>query len=467
MAPSRLLNIKWLNMTFQDKTQIDLLISGADVITMDESNQILWNKDVAVNKGQIIDIDTSDVMYTKYVARQTVSADGMLMIPGLINTHTHIFQTFLRGVGQDLPAIDWLHSAIDRSVPNIGIQEAYYSSLIGCIEAIKSGTTTLLESNYANPYPNLADDVIRAFTFVGIRGIFARGILDSGDLHKDIIHNIDDEFADFERLMREYNDGGMMSIWIAPYTVMSTSKSAFQRAREMANKYNTRLTLHAATPSSIEGAKNLYGMGDIEWEASIGFLGPDVLSVHCCAPLGDKELSILEKFDVKISHNPISNCYLGEGIAQVRDMLAKGLCVSLATDGPGSNNNQDMMAVLKTTALLQKVDNCDPTVITAGKVLQMATIDGAKAIGREDELGSIEIGKRADIVLININLPNTCFGYDPISTIVYSATQENVDTVIVDGKVILNRRQFVDLDENEIINESRSIAKKFIKRSGF
>ena len=453
-------------MTPQKANLIDLLITNAVVITMDEDQQILRNANVVINRGQIIDVGSSQSVLGNYSAKQTIDAKDMLMIPGLINTHTHIFQTFLRGARQDLPAIEWLHTAIDPSVPNLGPEETYFSTLIGCLESIRGGTTTLLESNYANPYPKLADDVIRAFKDSGVRGIFARGILDMGDLHKDIIQPLDAEFEDIERLINKFNSDEMISIWIAPYTIMSTSKEAFLRAREMANRYKTHITVHAATPSTIDGSKALYGMGDIEWEASIGFLGPDVLSVHCCAPLGKNELTILKEFDVKISHNPVSNCYLGEGIAKVTDMLEEGLCVALASDGPGSNNNQDMMAVMKTAALLQKVVHSDPTAVTAQKVLEMATIDGARAIGQQDELGSIEIGKRADLVLINMDLPNTCFGYDPVGSIVYSATQENIDTVIINGKVVLQGRQFVSIDQSAIIDKAKPIAKRFLERSG-
>lgn len=455
-------------MTQANKNQsIDLIITNATIITMNESRETIERGSVAIDQGRILEVVKSSSFEGNYNARQVIDAAGKVMMPGIINTHTHIFQTFLRGIGQDLPAIEWLHRAIDPSVIHLGVTEAYYSALIGCLEAIKSGTTTLVEYNYANPVPNIGDHVISAYKDTGLRGIYARGILDTGDLHADVIQPLESEIADCERLIEKYSEDDMISIWIAPYTIMSASDKAFLAARQLADKHRTRITVHAATPSTIDGAIALYGMGDLAWEESIGFLGPDVLAVHCCAQLSDKEFEILQKFDVKISHNPVSNCYLGEGIAQVKEMLHHGLCVGLATDGPGSNNNQDMIAAMKFAALCQKVKHSDPSVISAMQILEMATIGGARAIGQEEHLGSIENGKKADLILINLDLINTSFVTDPVGAIVYSATQENVDTVVINGKLVMQNRVILSIDENTAKHAAKEVAKTFYQQCGF
>lgn len=446
---------------------IDLVINNATIITMNETRKTIECGAVAIDRGRILEVADSCSFEGNFEARQVINAAGKVMMPGIINTHTHIFQTFLRGIGQDLPAIEWLHRAIDPSVLNLGVTEAYHSALIGCLEAIKCGTTTLVEYNYANPVPNIGDQVIAAYKDAGLRGVYARGILDTGDLHSNIIQDLDSEIADCERLFEKYSDDDMISIWVAPYTIMSASDKAFLAARQFADKHKTRITVHAATPSTIDGAIALYGTGDLAWEESIGFLGPDVLAVHCCAELTDKEFDILQKHDVKISHNPVSNCYLGEGIAQVKEMLHHGLCVGLATDGPGSNNNQDMITTMKFAALCQKVKYSDPSVISAMQVLEMATIEGARAIGQEDRLGSIEIGKKADLVLLNMDLLNTSFVYDPVGAIVYSATQENVDTVVIDGKPVMENRTIISIDENASKHKAGEVANRFIQQCGF
>lgn len=453
-------------MTGIRQENIDLLILDACIVTMDPKREIIQQCSVAIDDTYIIDIGSKKTLLEKYQAKNIVDANGKVLTPGLINTHTHIFQTFLRGIGQDLPAIDWLHNAIDPSVANIGQEEAYFSAMIGCIEAIRCGTTTLVEYNYANPVPQIGDQVISAYQDVGLRCVYARGILDTGDLHANIIQNLDDELADCERLLKKYKDNDMVSIWIAPYTIMSASKNAFLCARELANKYHTRLTVHAATPSTIDSSLELYGMGDLAWEESIGFLGPDVLAVHCCAPLLENQLAIMQRNEIKVSYNPVSNCYLGEGIAPIKEMLDSGICISLATDGPGSNNNQDMIACLKFAALIQKVKHLDPSAITAVKVFEMATIDGAKSIGKEHMLGSIEIGKKADLILFDLGLVNTSFIQDPIAAIVYSATQENVCTTIVNGQIVMDNRKLTTIDESIVFKQASDVSNTFLTKSG-
>ncbi len=258
----------------------------------------------------------------------------------------------------------------------------------------------------------------------------------------------------------------MLKVWIAPYTIISTSPQAFKMSRELANRYNTGLTVHSSTPSTIESSINQYGKGDIQWEDEIGFLGPDVLLVHCCGDLSENDLKIMQRNQVKISHNPVSNCYLGEGIAMVNEMTSYGLNISLASDGPCSNNRQDMFEVMKMTSMLQKVKYLDPTTMTANKVLEMATIEGAKCIDLDTKIGSIEVDKLADIIILDCNKPNIIAFHDPISAIIYSATSESVETVIINGKIIMQGRQLLYLDETDILSKSQTASQNLLIRSG-
>jgi 5-methylthioadenosine/S-adenosylhomocysteine deaminase len=180
-----------------EPTLVDLTIKGGTVITMDPDRRIIQDGAVCIQGSRIAAVGESHDLLTRFTASEEVDAHGKVVIPGLINTHTHLFQTFVRGVGQDLPAIEWLHQAIDPVVGRLSLEDAYLSSLLGCLEAIKSGTTCILEYNYANPLPGISDEVIRAFQEIGIRGIFARGILDTGDLHPDIIQDTDSELAEW------------------------------------------------------------------------------------------------------------------------------------------------------------------------------------------------------------------------------------------------------------------------------
>jgi 5-methylthioadenosine/S-adenosylhomocysteine deaminase len=452
----------------EQKTQVDLIIDCGTIITMDKTRRVIKHSSIAIQGDIILEVNDTDTIKQKFSANKVIDARQRTIIPGLINTHTHLFQTFLRGTGQDLPAIDWLHQAIDPVVSHFSSDDSYLSALLGCVEAIKSGTTCIVEYNYVNPHRNCSDFTIQAFIDSGIRGIFARGILDMGDLHPGIIHRTESEITECERLIQTYHQksGDMIHVWIAPYTIMSTTPLAFTLSRELANRYRIMLTVHSSTPSTIEAAINQYGMGDIKWEDKIGFLGSDVLLVHCCGDLTEEDLLTMKKNNVRISHNPISNCYLGEGIAKIHEMITYGLKVSLASDGPCSNNRQDMFEVMKVASLLQKVKNLDPSCMTANKVLEMATIEGAECIGLGSKIGSIEPGKQADVVILDLWKPNVIAYHDPISAIVYSATAESVETVIINGKIVMMDRELLLTNEQDTLSRSQTAAEALLIRAG-
>jgi 5-methylthioadenosine/S-adenosylhomocysteine deaminase len=447
---------------------VDLIIRGGTIITMDADRRIIEDGALCIDGSRIIAVGQASSIEGRYGARDKMDARDKVIIPGLINTHVHLFQTFLRGVGQDLPAIEWLHTAIDPVVGRLTAEDSYLSAFLGCVEGIKSGTTCMVEYNYANPHPDIPDAVIHAFRDAGIRGILARGILDTGDLHPDVIHDTDSELAECERLIGRWNgaDDGMIAVWIAPYTIMSASAEAFHGARILADKWGIRLTVHAATPSTIEASIAQYGMGDLRWEDSIGFLGPDVLLVHCCGELTADDLDIIQRRGAQVSHNPASNCYLGEGIAPIRDMLQRGIPVGLATDGPSSNNNLDMVATIKLAGLLQKVKYLDPSAVSAYQLLEMATIGGAAAVGMASEIGSLEVNKRADLVMLDLWQPNCVAIHDPIAALAYSATQESVDTVLVNGRILMRGRRLLGINEADVLRRSQRAAQDLLGRAG-
>ena len=338
-------------------TSTDLVIKDATIVTVDGERRIIDCGFVRISHGIIEQVSAGSISSKINSDVVVIDASGRLVFPGLINTHTHIFQTLLRGIGQDLPVWEWFAVALDTTVGHLTLEDCYLSALVGSLEAIKSGTTCVLDYNYPHPLPNMADQTIRAFSEIGIRGILARGIIDTGEAHKSIVQSTEAEINDCERLIKAYHGqgDGMIHVWLAPYTIFSTSVDGFKRAKDLADKYNTRLTVHAATPSTIQAAEELYGVGDLQHEENIGFLGPNLLAVHCTTGIRQESLEQLSKWGVQVSHNPASNAYLGEGIAPVRDMLNRGIKVCLGTDGPASNNNMDMIETLKLAALMQKV----------------------------------------------------------------------------------------------------------------
>ena len=256
----------------------------------------------------------------------------------------------------------------------------------------------------------------------------------------------------------------MQHVWLAPYTIFSTSLKAYRQIVKLAEEFDTFLTIHASTPSTIEESMNLYGKKDLEFQYSQNFLSKNVLAAHCTTDIDENVLAMLKECEVKISHNPASNCYLGEGIAPIKEMLEHGITVGLGTDGPASNNNHDMIFILKLTALLQKVKYLKPEAISAEKVLRLATIEGAKCLGLENIIGSIELGKKADISMFDLHSLNTSTMHEPIKSIVYSSNQENVSDVIIDGKIILKDRKFVNQNEKEVIESAELLGKDLVKK---
>jgi 5-methylthioadenosine/S-adenosylhomocysteine deaminase len=448
-------------------TMVDLVIYNGKIITMDPDRRIIERGSVHINGTLIEKVCDSETDNNLHNARHTINAEGKLIFPGLINTHTHTFQALIRGLGQDLPVWDWFENIIDKVVGQLTPRDCYLAAKISAIEAIKSGTTCLLDYNYTHPLPLLSDEAIEAFRSVGIRGILARGVLDTGKIHSSIVHDTKFELDDCLRLLETYHglDDGMIFIWLAPYTIFSTKRDTFIKLKAMADKYKTGVTMHAATPSTIEASFDIYQTGDLVFEDSIGFLSSNTLAVHCTT-LTDTDIRLLKKNNVKISHNPASNAYLGEGIAPVKRLLDSGITVGLATDGSASNNNQDLLAILKLTAQLQKLDALDPTAISSQKVLEMATIGGAKCLGLDHIIGSIEVGKKADIIIVDPWKPNSIALHDPIANLVYSCTQENVQTVIVNGKIVMEDRVMTTVDEYTTLRDTQDCSDQLLIRSG-
>ena len=437
------------------------------IICVDEASRVITSGYVQVvgeriaSVGEMTEFSPSD-------ESEILDCTGKFVFPGLINTHTHSFQTLIRGLGEGLPVWDWFSQALDKVVGNLRPSDAYTSAQVTALESIRSGATCVLDYNYPHPYPGMSDRAIEGFRNLGMRTVFARGIIDTGDVHKTLIHDTESEMRDCETLINQYHrkGDGLIRIWLAPYTIFSASPQALLDTKTLAEKYKTGITIHAATPSTLEAAQKLFGMTDIEYEQKLGILGPNVLLVHCTHP-SPSDVDKLTSAKVCVSHNPASNAYLGEGAAPVVELLRRGITVGLGTDGAASNNNQDMLSILKLTALIQKLIHEDPSVISAAEVLYLATMGGAKSIGWDDEIGSIEAGKRADLFVLNPWLPNTVAHHDPIACLVYSATQENIETVMINGDLVMLKRKMTHVNEEEILQAAQLASVALLTKSGF
>jgi 5-methylthioadenosine/S-adenosylhomocysteine deaminase len=450
-----------------------VLIDNATIVTLNPNRDIIKEGALAILDDKIVAIGPSSRVRSAYpLAEKTIDASGMVVFPGLINTHTHLFQTLLKGLGDDRVLSDWFASMTGPSAVHLTEDDVYQASRIGVLDAIRSGTTTMLDYMYPHPRPRLGDQVIRAFSELGIRGILGRGMHNCGEefgVPTGIMQDVDTIIEDCRRLHETYDEGpgGRIRVWLAPAAVWSNDADCLKAVRSLASSLGTGITVHISeTPFDREAAEKLHGSPDMEALERLGVLGPDVLLVHCVY-LINREIRVCKDLDVKVSHNPVSNMYLSSGVAPIPRMIETGITVGLATDGAASNNSQDMIETLKFCALLHKVDTLDPTIITAEKVLEMATIDGARALGLEDEIGSLEIGKKADLFIFDpLSSPKSVPLHHPVSTLVYSSSEENIKTVIIDGKVVMEDGVIQTADEEKVLRSAQKVAEDLAKRAG-
>lgn len=452
---------------------IELLICGGTIVTVNKKREIIKEGAVAINNGRIIDLGESSIIKEKYPqVKKTINAAGKAVFPGLINTHNHLFQSLLKGLGDDRVLSDWLVQVMFPSAAKLTPVEAYYGALLGCLEGLHSGTTTVLDYMHAHPMPELSDAVIEAFKTTGIRGILGRGYMDNG-LEFGTPEALMEETSFIEkdccRLIEKYHNtnDGKIQIWIAPAAVWLSTEESLLMSKRLAETYKVGITVHISeTPFDRDASRKLHGRWDMEVLERLGVLGPNVLMVHC-VHLTPHDIRMAKYFDAKVSHNPVSNMYLSSGVAPVPRLVESGVTVGLATDGAASNNSNDMLEVLKLAALLHKVHHLDPTIVTAEKVLEMATIDGARALGLEEEIGSLEIGKKADMFIFNpLSGVKAVPMHHPVSTLVYSSNESNVETVIVNGEILLEQGRILNVNEEEILVKAQKVADELSIKAG-
>ena len=381
-----------------------------------------------------------------------IDADGKILLPGLINTHTHLSMTLFRGLADDLSLDSWLNDHIWPMEANLNGDYCYIGALLGAIEMIKSGTTTFSDMYF------YMEDVARAVEDAGIRAVLSYGMIDFGDAERR-----ENEINQNMTLFNSCNGmaNGRIKVFLGPHSPYTASEDLLKKVRELADEYNMGIHIHVSeTQKEINDSLDEKGLRPFEYLEKIGFLGPDVVAAHCVW-LSDEEIEIIKKHGVKVSHNPCSNMKLASGVSPVSKLIENDICVSIGTDGASSNNNLDLIEELKTASLLQKVSTLDPKVLSSDEAIEMATIKGAETLGLSDEIGSIEVGKKADIILIDTNAANMTPDSSSLSSnVIYSANGTNVDTTICDGKILMENKKLTELDENEIYAKARQAIKE-------
>lgn len=442
---------------------IDLLVRKGTIVTMDSRHTVWSNGAIAVKDGVIVDVGESSRLETLFHAAQVLDASGMYVFPALINTHTHLYQTLLKGMGDDRDLMNWIDVLINPVVPHLTKELVSVGAKLGAMEALHSGTTTVLDYMVDIPDTEIYDAIIEAAEEVGVRLYLGRGLSNLPRKGQANATPITESLQDVRRLRNRYKE----RIMLAPNMSFVLTQEALQAIRRVAEEEDFLITLHTnEVPYDNLAIRRTHNMSNVEYLESLGLLSPRLLAVHC-VHLTESEVQLFAQYGVAVSYNPVSNMYLGSGFPPVHRMKACGLRIGLATDGAASNNSQDMIEALKFAALYPKGVLQDPHVITARDVLHMATRGAAEAMGLSDQLGSLEPGKKADFFLFDpMASPKSVPLLDPISTLVYSSSIQNVRTVVMDGVIRMQDGAILGVDERRILSEAQEIAEKLIAISG-
>lgn len=425
----------------------EILIKGGTLVTIDSDNRILTG-DLLIDGGRIVSIATS---IQPRLETFVIDARGRIILPGFVQTHVHLCQTIFRGAADDLSLLEWLKDRIWPLEAGLTPESLTLSARLGIAEMIRGGTTSALTMESVNHTESVFEEIERT----GFRATSGKCMMNQGDGVPDQLHeDADESLAESLRLFRKWHGraNGRIRYCFAPRFAISCSPELLSETAILARRCGALIHTHASENlSEIAEVEKQTGLRNIDYLHRSGLTGRDVVLAHC-VHLDDAEIEIVRSTGTKVAHCPSSNLKLGSGVARITEMIRAGVEVSLGADGAPCNNRLDMFTEMRTAALLQKVHH-GPQAMPAASVIRMATIGGARAIGLASEIGSLETGKRADLQIIDLqSLPTTPHS-DPISTIVYSAQPANVETVIIDGVLVMLDRQLITIDEQKLIND--------------
>ena len=425
-----------------------ILIKNGTVITMD-----LKRKD----KYEITDILIEDDTITKIGnincdADKIIDATGKIILPGLINCHTHLGMSIFRATNDNLDLNDWLTKKIWPIEDNMTEDDMYYTTLLSCLEMIKTGTTTSSDMYFA------VNGSLKALKETKVRSLFSRCLIGNDDEESN------NKIKEFEELYNNIKDDELIKCSVTPHALYTCSFQYLMKVEKLATKYDLPIHIHLSeNKEEVEEVITRYGMKPVEVLKALEFFKHKLILAHGVF-IDDNEIEILKNRDVSIVHNPISNLNLGCGIADINKYIKNGINVCLGTDGQGSGNNLNMFYHMSIVDLLQKGINQDPEIISSYDVLKMATINGAKALGMDNIIGSIEEGKKADIIILDLNKILTSPTPDIITQVVHNVLPENIDTTIINGNILMeNNKLLLDIDENNLIEKVNNIINRLTK----
>lgn len=451
-----------------------MLFTNATIITMNPAREIITDAALLVEGDRIKALGKAAEMRRLYQGDEIIDVGGKLIIPGLIDTHVHVAQALLRGCADDMALIQWLCERVWVLQGNFTRDDGYASARLCIAEMLKSGTTTFLESMLAHRYG--FDGIAQAVEESGIRACLAGIVMDIGTyatqdanaMHPGLVESRETSLFGVLEAHSKWQGAanGRIHVWFGPRTPGGVTPELYREMSDYARRLDMGITMHLA---EVEADKQFlqekYGLSPVYFAESVGLLGPKSVLVHMVW-LNDQDIAKLAETRTNVSHNPSSNSKLASGVCKVPQMLASGVNVALGCDGGPSNNDYDLIREMKLAAILHKAVSHDPLTVPAESVLEMATINGARALGLEHEIGSLEVGKKADFAIIDLNRLHTTPSPNPISTLVYAATGGEVDAVVVDGQMVVEQGQLLSMDEEEIIAEAQKHAGELYKRAG-
>ncbi len=449
--------------------EADILVTGGLVVTLDQRQPVIQGGAVAIQGGRIVAVGPSGEVAERYSARKTLDARGKAVMPGLVDTHHHFLQNFHKGTRDDLTLLDWIDHV---SVPRIKVAVQGYlrgeydlqlhASRLGCADAIRAGITTILNMEWAT-HPSVVD----VFEQAGIRVVHTITMTDQW-ISPEVLMPTDRLVALSHELRErcQSSANGRVSFRYGLACPNSCSVPMIQQVRAMADQYGVPIHIHIAeTKYEWDNIHNLFGVSPTGHLHNLGLLGPDVLGAHCIW-LSDEDIELFRQTGTKVAHNPECNMKIADGIAPIAKFLDAGVVVSLGTDSCAVNDNMDMFETMRAAAFLQKVSTMNPQVLPAERTLHMATLGGAQALGMEREIGSLEVGKKADLIMVDLTASHMRPVNKIENSLVYCASSHDVESVICDGRVVMENGRIATFDEEAWVGGAVDYAYKSFRANG-
>jgi 5-methylthioadenosine/S-adenosylhomocysteine deaminase len=434
---------------------VDILIAGGTVLTVDHHDLKIESGAIAVDQDTIVALGRKEDILPEYWGRLTMDVPDSIIMPGLVNAHTHAAMTCFRGIADDMELMDWLNDYIfPAEARNVDPELAYWGSMLACAEMIKSGTTT-----FSDMYI-FEEETAKAAKKAGMRCLLGEVLF---DFPSPSFKTSAEGLACTEKLIRKWADDSLINIMVEPHSLYTCSPELLKASKALADRYHVPLATHfLENKAEAKQLKEKFGQRATTFLRDIGLLDDRFIAFHGVL-MDEEDIRLFADHGCKVVHNPESNMKLASGVAPVSTMLEHGIVVGLGTDGCASNNNLDMFEEMDTAAKLEKSARLDPTVMSARTVIRMATRNGAKTLGLDSLVGTLEVGKKADLCIIDMNRPHLTPLYNEYSHLVYAVNGADVDTVLINGKVVMRNRKLLTIDEDEAMGRVREIALRVLR----